>query len=79
MRRGLDVLRDPSFHLLAVSALLLGAFLVLTSGPRTSSSASTVQHPAQCHACSACPPEVAAARDEFLIRTGSIQAPDSSE
>jgi len=79
MRRGLDVLRDPSLHLLALSTLLLGAFLVFTSGPRRSTSASTVNHPARCHACSACPPEVAAARDEFLIKTGSIQAPDSSE
>ena len=33
-----------------------------------------IEHPPGCHACSVCPPDAVAARDAYLIRTGSIAA-----
>ena len=79
MRRRLGWLRDPTFHLIAVLTGVLGVVVGSGSASWRSSHDDKAKHPAKCHACSLCPPEVAEARDAFLIRTGSIAPPDASE
>jgi hypothetical protein len=79
MKQGLGWLGDPSLHLIALSTVLLGAVLALNSGSWGRFAARAVEHPPGCHACSVCPPDVVAARDAYLIRTGSIQPPDFAE
>jgi len=79
MRQSLGCLSDPSLHLITLSTVLMGAVLALNSGSWGQSSAGRIDHPPGCHACSVCPPDVAAARDAYLIETGSIQPPDSAD
>jgi hypothetical protein len=64
--------------MIVVSAVLAAAMALETRswGHR---GREAVAHPPGCHACSMCRPEVAAARDAFLISTGSIAAPDDLE
>lgn len=68
------VWEDPLFHLAALAAALVGGALALGRGP--SDPAATLRHPAGCHACSRNSPDVVGSRDDFLRRTGSIEAPD---
>jgi hypothetical protein len=78
MRPGLGWTGDPALHLIAVLTALLGAALALgTHAPRLHAD-TRVEHPPGCHACSVCSPEAMAARDAFLIQSGSI-APDDGE
>jgi hypothetical protein len=72
-------MRDSSLHLIALSTALTAAALALNSHFMWSHRNEQAEHPPGCHACSVCPPEVAAARDAYLIRTGSIQSPDVAE
>jgi hypothetical protein len=79
MKQRLDWIGDPSLHLIALTTALVGAVLALHSGGWRRPATRETQHPPGCHACSVCPPEAAAARDAYLIRTGSIQPPDAAE
>ena len=79
MKPGLDWLYDPSFHLIALTTTLMGMVLTYNSRAWWSPGNKVMGHPPGCRACSACPPEVAAARDAYLIRTGSIQDPTAVE
>ena len=77
MRSNIGVWNDPFLHLVAVLAIVVGATLALDR--RGSGSSSKAGHPANCHACSKCPPDVVAARDRFLLREGAVEAIDLSE
>ena len=79
MKQWLGWMRDPTLHLIALAIAVLGAFVGVSSPSWWWSSSDRPEHPANCHACSMCPPDVAATRDAFLIRTGSIESPDASE
>jgi hypothetical protein len=79
VKPGLGWTHDPALHLIALTTAIVGAALALSShagpghrGPRS-------EHPASCHACSVCSSEAVAARDAFLIRTGSIAPVDDGE
>jgi hypothetical protein len=79
MKHRIGWMSDPSLHLIALTTALTGLALALNSHSWWSHRNQVSRHPPGCHACSVCPPEVAAARDAFLIRTGSIQSPDDAE
>jgi hypothetical protein len=79
MKPGLGWARDPALHLIALSTAILGAALALSAHPGHWRGDQGFAHPPGCHACSACRPEVAAARDAFLLRTGSIAPADDAE
>jgi hypothetical protein len=76
MKPALGWTRDPALHLIAVSTALVGAALALGTHAWGSHTSARVEHPAGCHACSVCPSEAAAARDAFLIQSGSIEPED---
>jgi hypothetical protein len=71
LRNRIGVWNDPLFHLVAVVAIVVGATLALDR--RGPGSPAKVKHPANCHACSKCSPDVVAARDRFLLRAGAIE------
>jgi hypothetical protein len=77
MKPGLGWTRDPALHLIAVTTALVGA-VVLGAHAWGSHTNTRVEHPRGCHACSVCSPAVIAARDAFLIQSGSI-APEDGE
>jgi hypothetical protein len=68
---------DPALHLIAVTTALLGAALAVGTHAWRSHTNSPVEHPSGCHACSFCSPETTAARDAFLLRSGSIEPDDA--
>jgi hypothetical protein len=78
-KSGLGWTRDPALHLIAVSTAILGTAVALSSHGGLGHWGRRSEHPTSCHACSVCPPEVVAARDAYLIRTGSIAPPDDGE
>jgi hypothetical protein len=77
MNSRLGWMRDPSLHLIALTTI--GAVLALSSLRGRTSPTERIGHPPGCHACSVCPPQAAAARDAFLIQTGSILPPGEVE
>jgi hypothetical protein len=79
MKPGLGWTRDPALHLIALPTAIVGTLLALSSHAGLGHGGPRSEHPASCHACSVCPPEVVAARDAYLIRTGSIAPADDSE
>jgi hypothetical protein len=79
MKHRFGWMSDASLHLIALTTALMAVALALNSRSWWSHRDVRVDHPSGCHACSVCPPEVAAARDAFLIRTGSIPSPDEAE
>jgi hypothetical protein len=79
MKHRLGWMGDASLHLIALTTALMGVALALNSHSWWSHRSNEIDHPPGCHACSVCPPEVAAARDAYLIRTGSIQSPNAAE
>lgn len=72
-------IKDPSFHLIAVTAVLAGAVMTLNPTSWWSPRDTGIAHPSGCHVCSLCPPQVAAARDAYLIRSGGISPLDEVE
>ena len=79
MKPGLGWTRDPALHLIALSTAILGTALALNSHSAPWHRSRPIKHRPGCRACSFCRPEVAAARDSYLIRTGSIEPPEGSE
>jgi hypothetical protein len=79
MKQWLDWMRDPSFHLIALTTALAAFALAHNSRSWWTSLDSGEGHPSGCHACSLCPPQAAEARDAYLIRTGGIAPLDGSE
>ena len=73
MKPGRGWAHDPALHLIAILTVILGAGLALSSPIGMSQRDQRIEHPPGCHACSACPREVAAARDAYLVRTGCIE------
>jgi hypothetical protein len=78
MKSGLLWTGDPALHLIAVATALAAAALALGAPTARSHANVRVHHPPGCHACSVCSPEAMAARDAFLIQSGSI-APEDGE
>jgi hypothetical protein len=79
MKLNFGWLNDVSFQLIALTTTLAGAAIVYNARSGWSAPPPKGSHPVGCHACSVCDREAVAARDAFLIRTGSIIPPDSSE
>jgi hypothetical protein len=79
MKPGSGWTRDPALHVLAFSTVIVGTALALSPHPELVQRSRRLEHPPGCHACSVCPADVAAARDAYLIRTGSIAPVDESE
>jgi hypothetical protein len=79
MKPGLGWTIDPALHLIALSTAILGTALALSAHPGLWHRGGRIEHPAGCHACSFCPADVVAARDAYLIRTGSIAPIDDGE
>jgi hypothetical protein len=78
MKPGLLWTGDPALHLIAAATALAAAALALGAPAARSHANVRVEHPPRCHACSVCSPEAMAARDAFLIASGSI-APEDGE
>jgi hypothetical protein len=78
MKSGLLWTGDPALHLIGVATALAAAALALGASTSRSHANVRVEHPPGCHACSVCSPEAMAARDAFLIDSGSI-APEDGE
>jgi hypothetical protein len=79
MKPRLGWTRDPAFHLITLATVVLATALAVHSRAWGGRLGGEVSHPPACHACSLCPQDVAAARDAFLIQTGSIVPDDGSE
>jgi hypothetical protein len=79
MKHRFGWLNDPSLHLIAITTALMGAVVAFNARSWWSPRTREVVHPPGCHACSICSHEAVAARDAFLIRTGSIAPPDTAE
>ena len=79
MKQSLGLIGDPSLHLIALTTVLMGAFVVFNAPSWLSHRGKGSAHPPGCHACSVSLPEAAAARDAYLTRNGSIQAPGDTE
>jgi hypothetical protein len=68
---------DPALHVIAVTTALVGVALALGTHAWRSYANAQVEHPLGCHACSFCSPEAVAARDAFLLQSGSIEPEDA--
>jgi hypothetical protein len=79
MKHWLGWITDPTFHVVGAGAAVLGAALFGKVCGWGVPPGETVAHPAGCHACSVCPAEATAARDTFLIQTGSIEPDVAAE
>jgi hypothetical protein len=73
MRRKFGWMRDPSFHLIALTTMLTWTFLSIQSGSLGRLLCGSRPHPPGCHACSSSPPGAVLARDHFLVETGCIE------